>query len=155
VIIARISQTKWASIHKASMKIQGIVGAALMAAGGMCPLVRLPIIGNWNYFDLDVTIASVFYVVVLLAFVGSFMEKAKLVRICGWLGVILVLVTLAGVYFKSHDAFSFIHFKKAVNFAAGVVKYKWGWFVILAGALVLITVRGPKKVFSPATAGSI
>ena len=41
------------------MKIQGLAGAALMAIGGMCPLLRLPIIGNWNYFDLDVTAASV------------------------------------------------------------------------------------------------
>ena len=137
------------------MKIQGIVGATLMAAGGMCPLIRLPIIGNWNYFDLDVTVASVFYLVVVLAFVASFIEKARLIRLCGWLGVVLVFVTLAGVYFKSHDAFSFIHFKKAINFAAGVVKYQWGWFVILAGALVLITVRGPKKVFPAGNAGSI
>jgi hypothetical protein len=137
------------------MKIQGIAGAALMAAGGMCPLIRLPVIGNWNFFDLDVTIASVFYLVVLLAFIGSFVDRAKLIRICGWLGIVLVLVTLAGVYLKSHDAFSFIHFKKVIDFAAGVVKYKWGWFVILAGALMLITVQSPKKVFPPTGAGSI
>jgi hypothetical protein len=124
------------------MKNQGIVGAVLLAAGGMCPLLHLPIIGNWNYFDIDVTLASAFYLVVLSALVASFLNKAKLIRICGWLGLALVLITLAGVYFKSHDYFSFIHFKKAINFAAGVVKYKWGWFVILAGALVLITVRG-------------
>jgi hypothetical protein len=42
------------------MKIQGIIGGALMAAGGMCPLLHLPIIGNWNYFDIDVTLATVF-----------------------------------------------------------------------------------------------
>lgn len=137
------------------MKIQGIVGAALMAVGGMCPLIHLPIIGNWNYFDLDVSIATVFYLVVVLAFIASFIEKPKLMRICGWLGAILVVVTLAGVYFKSHDAFSFIHFKKAINFAASVVKYRWGWFVILAGALALITVRGPKTTVQTSVSGSI
>lgn len=137
------------------MKIQGIVGAAVMAIGGMCPLVHLPVIGNWNYFDLDVSIASVFYLVVVIAFVASFLEKSKLIRICGWIGLVLVLVTLAGVYFKSHDAFSFIQFKKAINFAAGVVKYKWGWFVILAGALALITVRNPKVTVLSKGSGSI
>ena len=155
MITVRILQIKWVSIRKASMKIQGVVGAALMAVGVMCPLVHLPIIGNWNYFDLDVSIATIFYLVVLVAFAASFMERSRLTRICGWLGVTLVLVTLAGVYFKSHDAFSFIHFKKAINFAAGVVKYKWGWFVIVAGALALITVRSPKKVFPPANAVSV
>jgi len=112
-----------------------------MAAGGMCPLVHLPIIGNWNYFDIDVTLASVFYLVVVVALIASFLNKTKLIKLCGWVGIALVLITLAGVYFKSHDYFSFIHFKKAINFVAGIVKYKWGWFVIVAGALVLITVK--------------
>lgn len=126
------------------MKVQGIIGAALMAVGGLCPLVRVPVLGNWNYFDLDVSIATVFYLVVVAALIASLLGKEKLIRTCGWIGIALVLVTLAGVYFKSHDAFSFIHFKKAVNFAAGLVKYKWGWFVILAGTLALLTVRGSR-----------
>lgn len=137
------------------MRNQGIIGAALMAVGGMCPLVHVPIMGNWNYFDLDVTLATVFYAVVVVALVASFSNKSKLIRLCGWIGVALVLVTLAGVYFKSHDAFSFIHFKKAINFAAGVVKYKWGWFVILAGALVLITDRKSTSKSSVSSSGPI
>jgi uncharacterized membrane protein YkgB len=124
------------------MKNQGIIGAALMGAGGLCPLVHLPVIGNWNYFDIDPTLGILFYVLVVLALIGSFMGKVGLIRFSGWAALVLVLVTLAGVYFKSHDYFSFVHFKKIVNLAAGVVKYKWGWFVILAGALALITVRG-------------
>lgn len=123
------------------MKNQGIIGTVIMAVGGMCPLIHIPIIGNWNYFDIDITLAIAFYLVVLVALVASFLDKGKLIRICGWLGIALVLITLAGVYFKSHDYFSFIHIKKAINFVAGIVKYKWGWFVILAGALVLITVK--------------
>lgn len=137
------------------MKSQGFIGAAIMAAGGMCPLVHVPIIGNWNYFDLDVSLAWVFYLVVVVALVASFLDKSKLIRVCGWIGVALVLVTLAGVYFKSHDAFSFIHFKKAVNFAAGAVKYKWGWFVILAGALILITVRSSATRSALSSSGKI
>jgi len=130
------------------MKNQGIIGAVIMAAGGFCPLVHLPIIGNWNYFDIDPTLGTAFYVLVVLALAGSFMGKVGLIRFSGWAALVLVLVTLAGVYFKSHDYFSFVHFKKLVNLAAGVVKYKWGWFVILLGALVLITVRGPKRIVS-------
>jgi hypothetical protein len=137
------------------MKVQGIIGAALMAVGGFCPLVRVPVLGNWNYFDLDVSIASVFYLVVVAAFVASLLGKHKLMRTCGWAGLALVLVTLAGVYFKSHDAFSFIHFKKAVNFAAGLVKYKWGWLVILAGTLALITVRDGKMQLQQTRTGTI
>lgn len=137
------------------MKAQGIVGAALMAIGGLCPLVHLPIIGNWNYFDLDISIATVFYLVVIVALIGSVMGKVKLIRICGWIGVALVLITLAGVYFKSHDAFSFIQLEKAINFAAKVVTYKWGWLVILAGALLLVSVRRTKVQLQHTKVGSV
>lgn len=126
------------------MRIQGILGAVIMAAGGLCPLIRVPIMGNWNYFDIDQTLATVFYCLVTIALIGALLQKAGLIRFAGWAGIGLVLLTLVGVYFKSHDYFSFVHFKKIINFAAGMVKYKWGWLVIFAGTLCLISVRKPK-----------
>ncbi|WP_316821438.1 hypothetical protein [Pedobacter gandavensis] len=128
------------------MKIQGVIGAAIMAAGGLCPLMRLPIIGNWNYFDIDTTLAITFYVLVLLALLGSFTHKIGLIKFAGWAGIALVAISLAGIYFKVQDSFGFLHFKKMVNLASGMVKLKWGWYVIVAGALVLITIRRPKVV---------
>ena len=126
------------------MQNQGIIGALVMAIGGFCPLIHVPIVGNWNYFDIDQRLAIAFYVLVVLGLIASFIQKAGLVKFVGWASIALVALTLVGVYFKSHDYFSFIHFKKLISLAAGVVKYKWGWFVILAGALALVTVRRPK-----------
>ena len=133
------------------MKNQGIIGSVIMGVGGLCPLVHLPIIGNWNYFDIDTRLAVAFYVLVLLGLIGSFLGKTTLIRFTGWAALILIGITLAGVYFKSHDYFSFIHFKKLVNFAAGIVKYKWGWFVILAGSLLLVTVRRNRVIITTET----
>jgi len=117
-----------------------------MAIGGMCPLIHVPIMGNWNYFDVDVTLAIMFYLLVVAALVGAFLQKAGLVKFISWAVIGLVILTLIGIYFKSHNYFSFIHFKKLINLASGVVKYKWGWFMILAGALTLITVRKNKVI---------
>jgi len=128
------------------MRTQGIIGAALMAIGGLSPLMHLPIIGNWNYFDIDTRLAAAFYVLVGLAVIGAFARRSGLIRFAGIGAIVLVLITLAGIYFKAHDSFSFLHFRKLVNFAAGMVKYKWGWYVILAGAFVLALVRKPKVV---------
>ena len=125
------------------MQNQGIIGALVMAIGGFCPLIHVPIVGNWNYFDIDQRLAIAFYVLVVLGLIASFIQKAGLVKFVGWACIALVALTLVGVYFKSHDYFSFIHFKKLISLAAGVVKYKWGWFVILAGALALVTVKRP------------
>jgi hypothetical protein len=128
------------------VRVQGIIGAAMMAIGGMCPLLRVPILGNWNYFQVDQTLAISFYVLVAIGLIGAFTEKAGLVKFAGWAGMVLVAITLVGVYFKAHESFGFLHFKKVVNFAAGMVKYKWGWYVIAAGIFLMITVRKPKPL---------
>ncbi|MNL49450.1 hypothetical protein D3C87_1723860 [compost metagenome] len=78
--------------------------------------------------------------------IGAFTEKSGLVKFAGWAGIALVLLSLAGIHFKTADSFGFLHFKKLVSFASGLVKYKWGWLVILAGTLIMITVRKPKAV---------
>lgn len=128
------------------MKIQGVIGAAIMAAGGFCPLMRLPIIGNWNYFDIDTTLAITFYVLVAVALLGSLANKTGLIKFAGWAAIALVAISLVGIYFKVNDSFGFLHFKKLVSVASGMVKLKWGWYVIVAGAAVLITVRRPRVV---------
>ena len=133
-----------------SVKNQGIAGAALMAIGGFCPLLRVPVIGHWNYFDVDLRLASAFYVIVVIAAIGAWLQKPAVLRFAGWAALVLVAISLAGIYFKVHDTFNFIRFKKLITLAAGTVKYKWGWFVILAGAVTLITVPKLKAVIKQA-----
>ncbi len=126
------------------MKYQGILGAVVMAAGGLCPLLRVPVLGNWNYFDVDQRLAIIFYLLVSnRTYCARSCNKPGLIKFSGWAVIVLVMISLAGIYFKVHDTFSFIQFKKVINLAAGLVKYKWGWFVIIAGALVMVTVRRP------------
>lgn len=128
------------------MRSQGIIGSAIMAIGGMCPLLRVPIMGNWNYFDIDQRLAIAFYVIVCIGLLGTFTKKAGLIKFAGWAGLALVAITLAGAYFKIHDSFGFLHFKGLVSRAAGLIKYKWGWYVIVAGAFILVTVRKPRVI---------
>ena len=127
------------------MKVQGVAGAVIMAIGGMCPLVHVPIMGNWNYFGIDQYLGIIFYVIVVLALLASLISKPGFIRFTGWAAIVLVILTLLAVWFKSHDAFGFIHFRKLINLASGMVKFKWGWLVIVAGALLLITVRSRKQ----------
>ncbi|SEB16662.1 hypothetical protein [Pedobacter hartonius] len=131
------------------MRIQGVVGAIVMAAGGMCPLVHVTFMGNWNYFQIDPVLGTVFYFIVVLGLAASYFNKSGLMRFSGWAGLIWIILTLCAVWLKSHDFFSFIHFKKLINLAAGMVKYRWGWLVILAGVLALMTVRKPVPVLQP------
>jgi len=130
------------------MRIQGIIGTVILAAGGMCPLIRVPIIGNWNYFQIDPWLGVIYYVFVLLGIAGAFTNRTGLMRFSGWAAIAWVVLTLSAVWFKTHDFFHFIHFKKLINLASGMVKYKWGWFVILVGAVVMVTVKRVKLSLS-------
>jgi hypothetical protein len=123
------------------MRAQGIIGSALMAIGGLCPLVHVTFIGNWNYFQVDTSLGIIFYIIVMLGLAGSLLNKTGMMRTAGWAGIAMVVLTLAAVWLKTHDAFSFLHFKKLINVASHLVSYKWGWFIILAGALILVIVR--------------
>lgn len=127
------------------MKLQAVTGVLLLTAGGLCPLIRVPIMGTWNYFGIDPFLGGVYYCFVLLAVWAIWKNKPGMIRFAGWAALVWVMLSLAAVWFKSHDLFGFIHFRKLINLAAGMVKYKWGWLVIIAGSGVLITMRRPVK----------
>ncbi|MGX5689204.1 hypothetical protein [Arcticibacter tournemirensis] len=130
------------------MKIKnylGLCGALLIIGGGLSPMVHLPIIGNWNYWDLHSGIASIVYVLAALAIIAAFTGKSGLLKFCGWAELLLILLTLVAVHFKVNDSFSFIPFKKLARAAAGIVHYRWsGWILLLVGAVVMI-IAGRRK----------
>lgn len=127
----------------------GLFGSLLVVAGAMSPMVRVPIVGNWNYWDLHTGMASVVYVLAGLGVLASVSGRNGLLKFAGWAEVILILLTLLAVYLKVNDSFSFIPFKKLAKAAAGLVKYQWiGWTLLAAGSVIMIIAsrRGSKKV---------
>lgn len=127
----------------------GLFGSLLVVAGAMSPMVRVPIVGNWNYWDLHTGMASVVYVLAGLGVLASVSGRDGLLKFAGWAEVILILLTLLAVYLKVNDSFSFIPFKKLAKAAAGLVKYQWiGWTLLAAGSVIMIIAsrRGTKKV---------
>ncbi len=117
----------------------GLAGAALLFAGALSPMLRLPLIGNWNYWDIEPVLASVVFALAALALFGSFSGRNRLVAFCGWGSLLVVLFTLAAVYFKVNDYFSIIPLRRLARIAANLVKYQWfGWILLIAGAGLLI-----------------
>lgn len=134
----------------------GLTGGLLIVAGGLSPMVHLPIVGNWNYWDLHSGLASVVYLVAALGIIGSLTGKAGLVRFSGWTALFLVLLTLVAVHFKVNDSFSFIPFKKLARAAAGLVHYRWiGWSLLLAGSVIMIIGGRRKKEIVIRSEGAI
>src|SRR5690606_1207500 len=72
----------------------------------MSPMLHVPILGNWNYWDLHTGMASVVYVVAGLGVLASVSGRDGLLKFAGWAEVALILLTLLAVYLKVSDSFS-------------------------------------------------
>jgi hypothetical protein len=117
----------------------GLFGALLVVAGGMSPMLHIPIIGNWNYWDIDTVLATLVFVLAGAGLLAAVIKKAGLLKFCGWAVLVIVLFTLAAVYFKVNNYFTFIPFKKLAAAAAHMVHYRWlGWGLLAAGAIAMI-----------------
>lgn len=124
----------------------GIIGSLLVIAGGLSPMLHLPIIGNWNYWDLDTVLASIIYALATLALIASASNKRGLLRFCGWTLLLVLAFTFVAVYFKVNNYFSFIPLKKLAVAASRIIHYRWmGWALIFSGALIMIIFSGKNK----------
>jgi hypothetical protein len=124
----------------------GIIGALLVIAGGFSPMLHLPIIGNWNYWNLDTVLASIIYTLATLSLIASAGNKRGLLRFCGWTILFVLTFTFVAVYFKVNNYFSFIPLKKLAAAASRLIHYRWlGWALISSGALFMIIFSGKNK----------
>lgn len=116
-----------------------LFGALLVIAGGMSPMLRVPVVGNWNYWDIDLVLASIVFVLAASGLLSAILKKPGLAKFSGWGVLIVVLFTLIAVYFKVNDYFSFIPFKKLARLASNMIHYKWlGWLALLCGSAIMI-----------------
>ncbi len=124
----------------------GILGSLLMIGGAFSPMLRIPVIGNWNYWDIEPVLAAIVLVLAGLGLAGAVFGKPALLRFCGWSALAVVLFTFCAVYFKVNSYFSFIPLKKLAAAAAGIVRYRWmGWLVMAAGCILMIVAGNLRK----------
>lgn len=117
----------------------GVLGALLIIAGGMSPMLHLPVIGNWNYWDIDVVLASVVFAFAGLGLLAAVLKKPALLRFSGWAVIAVVIFTLLAVYFKVNNYFNFIPFRKLAALATRIVHYRWlGWSILLLGGIIMV-----------------
>jgi hypothetical protein len=131
----------------------GFIGALLVIIGGLSPMLRVPIMGNWNYMDIDVTLATIVFVFAGAGVLAAIFSKYSMLRFCGWAILLVVAFTLVAVYFKANDYFSFIPFKKLARALTGTIRYQWvGWGMLFAGSLIMIlSGRKDKPVAIPSS----
>jgi len=117
----------------------GFVGALLVIAGGISPMLHIPIIGNWNYLDIDPVLSAIVFVLAGAGLLAAIFSKYGMLRFCGWGILLVVIFTLIAVYFKANNYFSFIPLKKLATALSGIIHYRWtGWAMLFTGAIIMI-----------------
>lgn len=126
------------------MKNIQLLGLLLVVVGSFLPLVHVPIIGNWNYWKLDHSLAIICWILSVGALFGIVNNSTKVARIFAVLLIILFGFTLFAVKMQSMDYFSFMPFKSWQEKLAGIVKLRWGWIVEFLGAFIIILTKNNK-----------
>ena len=124
------------------MKNLQLIGLFLVVAGSFLPLVHIPIVGNWNYWKVDHTLAVILWGFSLLTLIFTLINKTKLVRIMAFLMISLFVFTIVAVKLKSLDYFSFLPFRSLQSTFSGIVKLYWGWLIEFLGAVVILIASG-------------
>jgi hypothetical protein len=124
----------------------GIIASLMVISGGFMPMLHIPIIGNWNYMDLDIVLASIVYSIAILSLIAAASNKRGLVRFCGWALLLVLIFTFGAVYFKVSNYFNFIPLKKLAAVAGRMIQFRWvGWALIASGAFIMILFSGKNK----------
>lgn len=112
------------------------IGFVLLIAATYCPLLRPFHLINMNLFDLNKPYGLVIILVAVVGILGTVLNNPKLVRLMALLSMGLAVLLYLAVYLKINASFSFIPFKSLASFFSKQIAFKWGWYVLFAGALL-------------------
>jgi len=126
------------------MKNIQIIGLFWVVIGSFLPLVHVPVIGNWNYWQVDHYLAIACWIFSAGVLFGILNNKSKITKIFAVLLILLFLFTLFAIKVQAFQYFSFMPFKSWQEKLAGIVKLRWGWIVEFLGAFMIFFSKGNK-----------
>jgi predicted membrane channel-forming protein YqfA (hemolysin III family) len=108
-------------------------GFVILIAATYCPLFRPFGITTWDMYDANKPYGIVVLLVATVGIIGLVFMQMKIARMAAWLLVILLILFYFLALLKIHTSFSFIPFHSISKFLASKIKFKWGWWLLVAG----------------------
>jgi len=119
-------------------------GFVMLMAATWCPLLRPFGIIKWNLYDLNKPYGMVVLLIAIVGIAGVVLKQYKVSRMAGWIALALVILVYIAAQLKVNTTFSFIPFKGMAGFLTKLIKFEWGWYPLIAGA-VLSVLSNPKN----------
>jgi len=114
-------------------------GFILLIAATYCPLLKPFGLTSWDMYGLNKPFGIVVLLVAVVGIIGVVFKQLPVARLCAFLSLTLAILLYIAAQLKIHSSFSFIPFKSIAGFLARQIKFKWGWYLLFAGALLAIT----------------
>jgi predicted membrane channel-forming protein YqfA (hemolysin III family) len=111
-------------------------GFVMLIAATYCPLFRPFGITTWNMYDANKPYGIVILLIAVVGIIGVVFMQASIARMAAWLSAILVVLFYILALLKIHTSFSFIPFHAISRFLASKIKFKWGWWLLVAGPIL-------------------
>ncbi|HTE02239.1 MAG TPA: hypothetical protein VK668_23280 [Mucilaginibacter sp.] len=128
------------------------VGFVVLIAATYCPLFRPFGITTWDMYDANKPFGIVILLIAVIGIVGVVFMQMKIARMAAWLSVGLIILFYFLALLKIHTSFSFIPFHAISKFLARQIKFKWGWWLLVAGpALALAGALSEKSKYKMPT----
>lgn len=113
-------------------------GFVMLIAASFCPLFRPFGITTWDMYDANKPYGIVVLVIAVVGITGVIFMDTKVARMAAWLSALLVVLFYILALLKIHTSFTFIPFHAISRLLAKQIKFKWGWWFLVAGPILSI-----------------
>jgi hypothetical protein len=114
-------------------------GFVMLIAATYCPLFRPPIpFTTWNMYKAELPYGIVVLIISVVGIIGVVFMQPKITRLSAWLSLILVVMFYLLSLLKIHFQFNWIPFHSIESWAEKLVKFKWGWWLLVIGPVLAI-----------------
>ncbi len=114
-------------------------GFVMLIAATYCPLFRPFGVTTWDMYDANKPYGIVVLLVAAVGIIGVVFMQSSIARMAAWLSAILVVLFYILALLKIHTSFTFIPFHAISRFLAKQIRFKWGWWLLVAGPILSLT----------------
>ena len=115
------------------------VGFVVLISATYCPLLRPFHLLNWDVYDLNKPYGISMLLVFVVGIIGTVFNQVKITRLAAWISLLLIVLLYLAAILKVNTTFSFIPFKLVSGYLTRQVKFRWGWYLLFAGQLLVLT----------------
>ena len=107
-----------------------------------CPFLKVPVQANWNLYQVDTALFMITNGLLGLSVLLFFMRKLSAFRISALVLIAWIVIAFILVFFQINN---YLGFKLIDGLLSKTLNIKWGWAVLLFGALLILFSVGKRE----------